>query len=191
MIILLILSNFIKTMVKIDQYLNKRALIVGDVNSGKTDRTLELLQLFLKAGYAQKIAVLDLAPGTVQGIGGKMEPPPDQSLLYLTATISAPRLMGKDANHTRQLAQQNARTMETLFKKLVQKQPEILFVNDVTLYLQAGHLQRLLEILNTTSTQIINAYYGTTFADSELTRRERKLTEDLMKTCDHVITMKN
>jgi len=42
---------------------------------------------------------------------------------------------------------------------------------------------------DTTSTQIVNAYYGNTFADSELTRREKNWTEDLMKICDKIITM--
>lgn len=173
----------------IENYLGRRTIIVGDVNTGKTVRTLEILHLFLTAGYAPKIAVLDLAPDTVRRVGGKMKPPPDEPLLYLTASISAPRLTGKDEDHTRQLAEENARTIETLFVKFQRQKREILFVNDATLYLQAGHLKRFVEILDTTSTQIINAYYGNAFTDSELTRREKKLTEDLMKICDQVITM--
>jgi protein-tyrosine-phosphatase len=42
---------------------------------------------------------------------------------------------------------------------------------------------------DTTSTQIVSAYYGNTFADSELAQREKKLTEDLIKICDRIITM--
>ena len=174
---------------KINQYLKRRTLIVGDINSGKTARTFEILQLFLNEGYAKKIAILDLAPGSIRGFGGKMEPPLDEPLIYLTTSISAPRLMGKDEDHTRQLAEENAQTIERLFTKFHRQKKEILFVNDATLYLQAGHFKRFLEILDTTSTQIINAYYGNIFTDSELTRRERKLTENLMKTCDQVITM--
>ncbi len=176
-------------MVKIDQYLNKRTLIVGDVNSGKTAQTFEILQMFLKKGYAKKIAILDMGTNPIRGIGGKMLPPPDVPIFYLTSFISAPRLMGKDSNHIRKLAEENARSIERLFETFQQKHREIIFVNDATLYLQAGHLERFLEILNTASTQIINAYYGDAFSDSELTRREKKLTEALMKTCYHIIKL--
>jgi len=173
----------------IEEYIDRRTLIVGDVNSGKTRRTQKILQGFLRAGYGKNIAILDLAPDSVGGVGGKMEPPLDEPVVYLTTAISAPRLSGRDENHIRQLAENNSTAIEKLFVKLYQKKKSILFVNDATLYLQAGHFQRFVEILDTASTQIINAYYGSTFADSELTRRERNRTEDLMKICDNIITM--
>ncbi len=174
---------------KIDHYMGRRTIIVGDVNSGKTAQTLKILNLFLQKGYAKEIAILDLAPDAIRGIGGKMEPPPDEPLLYLTASIFAPRLTGKDEYHSLQLAEKNTRAIEKLFKNFHRQKRAILFVNDTTLYLQAGDFQRFVKILDTTSTQIVNAYYGDTFLDSELTRREKKLTEDLMKICDQIIKM--
>ena len=173
----------------INHYMNRRTIIVGDVNSGKTSQTLNILKLFLKAGHAKKIAILDLAPGNIQGIGGKMEPPLDEPLLYLTTSILAPRLTGKDKYHTLKLAEKNATAIEKLFAKFYRQKREILFVNDVTLYLQAGDFERCIKILDTTSTHIINAYYGHTFSDSELTRREKNLTEELMKLCDQIIEL--
>ena len=170
-----------KWMDNILKYLNKRTLIVGDVNSGKTFFTLEILQAFLEAGYAEDIAILDLAPNPIRGIGGKMQIPPDCPLLYLTASISAPRLMGKNEAHTLELAEENAHQAEMLFMKFQQQKREILFVNDATLYLQAGSMECFLDMLDAASTQIINAYYGNIFADSALTRREKQLTERLMK----------
>ena len=145
--------------------------------------------MFLKAGYAKKISILDLAPGSKGGIGMKMTPPSNTDLFYLTSSISAPRLSGKDEDQTKKLAKENAKIIENLFIKLNRQRREILFVNDVTLYLHAGRFNQIVKILDSASTQIINAYYGKTFADSELTRRERKLTQDLMKICDRVITM--
>ena len=173
----------------IEEYIDRRTLIAGDVNSGKTDRTLKILQRFLRAEYGKNIAVLDLAPDSVRGVGGKMEPPLDESLVYLTTSISAPRLTGRSENHIRQLAENNSTAIEKLFVKLHQQKRTVLFVNDATLYLQAGDFKRFVEILDTASTQIVNAYYGNTFADSELTQREKKLTEDLMKICDRIIKM--
>ncbi len=173
----------------IDHYMNRRTIIVGDVNSGKTSQTLSILKLFLKAGHAGKIAILDLAPGNIQGIGGKMKPPLGEPLLYLTTSILAPRLTGKNEDHTLKLAEKNATAIEKLFTKFYRQKREILFVNDVTLYFQAGDFERFTKILDITSTHIINAYYGHAFSDSELTRREKKLTEALMKLCDQIIEM--
>lgn len=173
----------------IEEYMDRRTLIAGDVNSGKTGRTMKILQCFLREGSGKNIAVLDLAPDSVRGVGGKMEPPPDEPLVYLTTSISAPRLTGRNENNIRQLAENNSTAIEKLFVKLYQQKRAILFVNDATLYLQAGHFQRFVEILDTASTQIINAYYGNTFADSKLTQREKNRTEDLMKICDKVIKM--
>lgn len=173
----------------IDHYMNRRTIIVGDVNSGKTSYTLNILKLFLKTGHAGKIAILDLAPDNIQGIGGKMEPPQDESLLYLTTSILAPRLTGKDEHHILKLAEKNATNIEKLFTIYFRQKREILFVNDVTLYFQAGDFEHFIKILDTASTHIINAYYGHTFYDSELTRREKNLTEKLMKLCDQIIEM--
>jgi hypothetical protein len=171
----------------IGHYLNRRTIIVGDVNSGKTTLTTGILEHFLNAGYGPQIAVLDLSPKPVQGIGGKLSLASDTSVLYLTAHIHAPRLMGTDAAHTLRLAEENARTIETLFEKFTCQPRDILFVNDATLYLQSGSLTLFLETLSVSSTHIINCYYGHTFADSELTQRERELTDTLITWSDEVI----
>jgi hypothetical protein len=173
----------------IQEYIDRRTLIVGDVNSGKTDQTLKILQRFLRAGHGENIAILDLAPESVRGVGGKMKPPLGEPLVYLTTSISAPRLTGRNENHIQQLAEKNSTAIEKLFVKFCQQKRAILFVNDATLYLQSGHFKRFVEILDNASTQIINAYYGNTFTDSELSQREKDLTEDLMKICDKIITM--
>ena len=81
------------------------------------------------------------------------------------------------------------KSIDELFSEFYRLEREILFVNDVTLYFQAGIFKRFKKILDTTSTHIINAYCGHTFSDSELTRREKSLTETLMKLCDQIIEM--
>jgi len=171
----------------IQQYLNKCTLILGDVKSGKTARTKEILRAFIQAGYMDRIAVIDIAPDMNGGIGGKMTPPANASLLYLTTTIAAPRLTGVDEAHVFRLAAENARAIEALFDTLQHQPKEILFINDASLYLQAGEFDTFLTALDTASTRIINAYYGSTFADSALTRREKHLIEALMKICDIII----
>ena len=95
--------------------------------------------------------------------------------------------MGKNETHTRELARDNAQTIETLFVDLERHSRDVLFINDLTLYLQAGNIDRILNVLQNSATTIINAYYGNSFSDSELTRRERQLTEIIMKNSDSVI----
>lgn len=174
----------------IQSYLNRRTLILGEVKAGKTARTLEILHAFIRAGYANRIAVIDMAPEKVGGIGGKMTPPAEAPVFYLTTTIAAPRLTGIDEADVRRLARRNARAIEALFDPLRRQPKEILFVNDASLYLQAGALDTFLSLLATASTQIVNAYFGVTFKDSALTRREKRLTEALMKTCDQIIDLR-
>ncbi len=175
----------------LDSLLNRQTVIAGDVNSGKTTLTTVILEQFVQAGYGQQIAVLDLSPDPVRGIGGKLSLGSDSPVLYLTAHISAPRLMGKDAAHTLRLANENARAIEGLFEEFKGQRREILFVNDATLYLQSGNLALFLETLSMSSTRIINAYHGNTFADSELTRRERRLTDALIAVSDTLIRCPN
>ena len=173
----------------IRQYINRRTLIVGDVNTGKTKKTVEILTAFVEAGHAGDIAVLDLSPDPVAGVGGKMKLPQDPPLLYLTASIHAPRMTGRDARHMRQLAHENARVIEAMCVRLLGVAKTIIFVNDATLYLHAGDLKRFWDILKPFPTQIINAFWGDRFADSALTRREKQLTQSLMAGCDNVISL--
>jgi len=170
-------------------YLNRRTLILGEVKAGKTARTLEILHAFIRAGYADRIAVIDMAPEMIGGVGGKLSLPADMPVLYLTTAIAAPRLTGVDEADIHRLARQNALAVETLFAELRRQPKEILFVNDASLYLQAGDPDMFLSILATASTQIVNTYFGGTFKDSALTRREKRLTEALMKTCDRIIAL--
>ena len=202
----------------IRRYLNRRTLISGEVKSGKTARTLEILQEFIEAGYANRIAVIDMAgPNAAPGLNPTQGPWPGRSasdrtwapmasssgsrwrvggvkvatppVLYLTTTVAAPRLTGVDEPHVRRLARQNACAIEALFAVLRRQPKDILFVNDASLYLQAGDLSVFLSLLGTASTQIINAYFGGTFKDSALTQREKRLTAALMKTCDQIINV--
>ena len=173
----------------VSQYLGHQTVLAGAVNSGKTTQTAAIVEQFLRAGYGANIALLDLAPNQVSGIGGKLCFDKIAQVVYLTDEILAPRLMGRDADHTLELATHNARTIEKLFAELESHGRDILFINDVTLYLQAGNINILLGFLENFSTKIINAYYGHSFDDSELSQRERQLTDFLMDKSDAVILL--
>ena len=174
-------------MIDIAAYLNKQTLILGDVRSGKTEMTRRLLDAFTRAGHGGRTGVLDLAPNRILGVGGKLRPPAGSPVRYLTTAIQAPRLTGESHADMMRMAAQNARRIEDLFVQLEKTRAEILFVNDATLYLHAGDPSRFDAILSLAATRIVNAYYGRTFADSALTRRETRLVEKLRMKSDRVI----
>jgi predicted ATP-dependent endonuclease of OLD family len=175
-------------MIDIKNFLNKRTVIIGDVNSGKTQYTLDIIREFLTSDISD-IAILDLAPEKVREIGGKMILPETPEILYMTTDIVAPRLTGRNDEEIQMLARKNRQAIEKLFDAYLQSPRDIIVVNDVTLYLHAGTIDRLTELLSTASTQVVNAYCGTSFAESPLTRKERESVDLLLQTCDCVIEL--
>jgi len=172
----------------IDSFKGKQTLIVGDINTGKTARTVEILRHYINAGWGPHITIIDLAPDLIKGVGGKMRVPDIKGLQYLTASIVAPRLTAVDEDQAQTLAHANARTIDGLFEQFRGHPSKILFVNDASLYLQAGGMKRFQKIMDKAETIIINAYLGSAFPDSALTRREKKMVLKLIELCDRIIT---
>jgi hypothetical protein len=171
-----------------NDYRGRCTLILGDVNSGKTRLTAEIVAAFIAAGHAARIAIVDLAPDRTGAVGGKLVPP-DPPVRYLTCPILAPRLTGRNDDEIQALAEANAARIEPLFEELWADPPSILVVNDATLYLQAGSPRRFLTLLGSAATAVVNAYCGAHFAEGPLSRRERELTADLTRRCDRVIRL--
>jgi len=166
-------------------FLGLRTLIVGDVNTGKTSY-LQLLLLECRGRGA--IVILDMAPEKIGEVGGKIRVPSGSDIHYFTTVIRPPRLSATDDDEARRIAMDNVGMIEkNLFKKAEALSAQILIINDVSLYLQMGDLDRLLGILEKYSTVVMNGYMGNTFQDSVLTRRERKNMEGLITFCDQVI----
>ncbi len=162
-----------------------KTLIVGDVNTGKTAYTRLLL---MECRGGQTILILDMAPEAVRGIGGKMSVPAAPDIHYATTQILPPRLTGKDASDSLRIASENAARIERdLLAKAEQTSADVLIINDVSLYLQAGSLDRLIRAIERFSTVIMNGYMGQSFPEGPLTRRERKQMTRLMERCDQVI----
>jgi len=169
-----------------DDIRGQKTIIVGDVNTGKTFYTLKILDALEERDYPS-VAVIDCATEAVRGIGGKMEGAERSGILYLTTEIAAPRLMGTSDEEIFALATGNARAIETIFDSYLADPREILFINDVTLYLQAGSVDRLIEVMESAGTLVMNAYRGTSFQDSALSRRERRLLGEIMQRCHRVV----
>ena len=168
------------------EFRNKKTIILGEVNTGKTAYLDEILNRFLEEGEAD-ITVIDMAPDSVRGIGGKMSKAEICSTRYLTAQIAAPRLTGRSYQDAKTLARHNARLIEDIFAEYLENPGKVLFINDISLYLQAGNLDKLLTLIGSTPTVIMNGYYGFSLGGGELGERERENMNALRKVCDNVI----
>ena len=170
---------------KIEAFRNHKILITGEVNTGKTLYLVEILHRFLEEGETE-MAVIDMAPEPVKGIGGKMTVGEKDPIRYRTAQIVAPRLTGDTDDEIERLAESNARMLEDIFEVYLRNPGRVLFINDVSIYLQMGDLDRLLLLLHSTPTVIMNGYYGLSLGGGELGRRERQNMRALQGHCDRV-----
>ncbi|UCH06680.1 MAG: hypothetical protein JSV55_11340 [Deltaproteobacteria bacterium] len=169
------------------EYKDKKTIIVGEVKTGKTAYLSELINEFICQGE-DGLVLIDMAPEQTKGVGGKMNITEAGDLIrYRTAPIVAPRLMGRTTDEVDTLAKQNAELIENIFFEYLKNPGRTLFVNDISLYLQAGALCKLLSWLSSTPTVIMNGYYGSSLGGGKLGRRERKNMWSLMERCDRII----
>ena len=172
--------------------LGKKLLVMGDINAGKTTLCRQWLARLCAQGQGGRIVVLDLAPDIplalaqargLAGAGGYLLPPPDSDVLDLRTHLHAPRLSSAIEAEAEEKAAENARAIEALFDQLPPSGSgrDVLFINDVTLYLQAGFAADLLGNLGKAdfTTLVVSGYWGQRLGDSALSRREREQTRRL------------
>ncbi len=172
----------------IRDYLDKKTLILGDVNSGKTTLTREILYGFCRRGLGGRIAVMDFAPEIPEevlrrrglaGVGGRLDTPRGCGAATLRATIVAPRLTSLSEEEAMEKAGRNRKVIDDLFRRFESLERDILFINDASLYLQAGDLDRITGLLEKTGTAVVNGYFGEKLGRGELSRREREAMKGL------------
>lgn len=172
-----------------DDYLGRKTLILGEVNTGKTTLTRRILEALLASGeFEGRIAIVDMAPEIpealaeekgIAGVGGTLMPPQGHDVLYLGGHLAPPRLSSKTEAEAIEKARQNRRTIEGLFRRLDEEPREILLLNDVTIYLQAGTSEDLIQRLEPAATVIANGYWGERLGGGRLTEREKTETTKL------------
>ena len=173
-------------LIMIEEFKNKKTIIIGEVNTGKTTFLLDILSVFLEEGE-KEIALIDMAPESIKGIGGKIDNEKIDAIKYYTAQIVAPRLTGKTVEEVETFAQHNAELIDEIFVEYLKNPTKVLFINDVSIYLQAGDLIELLALLHSTPTVIMNGYYGSSLGGGKLGERERENMNALQNICDRVI----
>ena len=175
-----------------DDPLGKKLLVMGDINAGKTTLCRQWLARLCAQWQGGRIVVLDLAPDIpptlaqargLAGAGGYLLSPPDSGVLDLRTHLHAPRLSSATEAEAEGKAAHSARAIEALFDRFPQPGSgrDVLFVNDVTLYLQAGCASTLIGKIGRAdvTTLVVNGYWGQRLGDSALSRREREQTRRL------------
>lgn len=162
--------------------LGKKILVIGDVNTGKTTLCKSWLAELCQQGFATRIALIDMAPTIppelalkrgIVGAGGELRAPTGSAVLDLRADLEPPRLSSSSESEALEKAEHNAQRIETLIGRL-EPQRDILFVNDVTLFLQARSAASLIEAagFDARTTLVINGYRGERLGGGALTRYE-------------------
>ncbi|MCX8191893.1 MAG: hypothetical protein N3F06_03710 [Nitrososphaerales archaeon] len=181
--------------------MNKKVLIVGDLNTGKTRLTAKLLNEAVEGGYSNKITVIDMAPSpSIRSIYGKVGERLESYTDYVRFVnylkpdrVRAPRLEGRTSNEVLELARENAINIDKLITEFMLKPTEILFINDLSIYLHMGNIQRILQLLTKSKTFIANAYKGTSLKDdkgSGISKREEEMLSIIEKYMDLIVELK-
>jgi hypothetical protein len=166
--------------------LGRKLLIVGDVNTGKTTLARGVLQDLCARGLGARIAVLDLAPVIppeiaqargIRGVGGTLDADPASGAVHARPLLQAPRLTSASEAEAAAKAQHNLHLVEAAWDALPAR--DILFINDISMAVQAGRADDLIARLAQVGTVVANGYFGERLGAGELTRHERAQMEQL------------
>ena len=150
----------------------KRVVITGEVGVGKT----KLLASLIDEAASEpnlRVVVLDLAPevqigSEIIGASVKTYSRKLHHVIYLRpATVFAPRLQGRNREEVLDLAAKNASSIESLLITLASNPPDTLFIDDLTIYLQAGKIEPFIKLISTIRTFIATAYKGKKLLDDK------------------------
>ena len=161
--------------------------------------TLDLMQEAVGLGYAKNVTVIDMAPEVreVSGrrVGGKLGDVTaiPEAIRYLTpAHVETPRLSARDATHLLALAETNRFIIEPLLLEFLARPTAILFVNDVSMYLQGGPLETVVKLADASETFVANGYYGSYMAfdfGTVLSKVEREKMDLLVSRMDCLLRL--
>ncbi|MEM3826948.1 MAG: hypothetical protein QXZ08_05240 [Nitrososphaeria archaeon] len=180
--------------IEVDRILNKKILIIGDVGRGKTRFTAKILDTLVSNGLSKYITVIDMAPST-KSIGVRLLAYTESVKnvrYFFSEKIRGPRIEGKSPTEVIEIACANREIIEKFLEEYLNNPTEILIINDLTLYLHAGEINKIIDLMERTKTFIANAYYGDILSDdkgSGLSLKEKLLVQTLSKKFDTIIML--
>ncbi len=180
--------------------MDRKLLIVGDIGSGKTALTSRLLSEALPISDLNDITVVDMAPERRPfkgvAVGGRltdlMNHGTSLRVLVPARKLGAPRIEGRTADDVLRLARLNAQSIDKLLEMYSASPTPILFMNDISMYLQAGDSRRLLKVFASAKTVVANSYEGLALQDDRgagVSRHEREELAVLKHAVDMVVTV--
>ena len=118
----------------------------------------------------------------IVGAGGELRAPEGSQVLDLRAHLEPPRLSSSSESEALEKAAHNAQLIEALIGRLEPRR-DILFINDVTLFLQARSAASLIESagFDRRTTLVVNGYRGERLGGGALTRHETAEMSELEK----------
>jgi len=185
------------TKITLQEIVGKKVIIIGEVGSGKTRLTAELLEEMTKRFDPQDITVIEMAPSNIPKIGGTLSEYTSvvTKVKYLYPQgIRAPRLEGASKEEVLSLAHANRWAIEPFIDKFILKPSSFLVMNDLSIYLQAGKISKIMTCMKKAGTFVSNAYYGSRLSNdkgSGISLKERKLVDVLIGKSEIIIRLTN
>ena len=179
-----------------EEFVNRFTMIVGEINSGKTTMTQQILEVF-RRDTDRKVTVIDLAPeitpqdlkasNKTTAIGGGLQIPNSEGIRYHRPWLYPPRLRARDEHEAEAFAAKNLRAIDALLDQALLKDADAIFINDCSLYLHSGSAPKFLDLIRSYSTSVVNGYFGRFFSKSPISVRERNGMKILIRHCDRLI----
>jgi hypothetical protein len=179
------------------EIIGKKVLIIGEVGSGKTSLTAEVVQNLALFIEPEEITVVDMAPEAIGEIGGKLSNhlSLNSELRYLSpAEVYAPRTMGTTNTQVVEYAKRNKNAIESLLNEFLKNPTKALIINDITLYLHLGKLEKIINCVRLADTFLASAYFGVKLREdygTGISAREKQVVKKLGTHMDHIVKLKN
>jgi GTPase SAR1 family protein len=186
-----------RNQLKATEIIGKKVLILGEVGVGKTALTAKLIRELMLLVEPKEITVIDMAPEAIGEVGGKLSDYLSLSgeLRYLSPVkVYAPRTMGVPSTQIIKYAKRNKKAIDLLLDEFLKNPTKVLIINDITLYLHSGKLEKILNCIKLAKTFLASAYYGVKLAEDRGTgiyAREKQLVERLSTHMNRVAKLKS
>ncbi|MCS7126277.1 MAG: hypothetical protein NZ929_05130 [Aigarchaeota archaeon] len=176
-----------------EEFLDKKTLVLGEVGTGKTTFLIRFLEFLIENSYSRDVTVIDMAPSKNYGVGGAIVEYTDivLNVKYLRpSNIWPPRLLGRDKIEVLKYSEENVKNLEPLIEEFISNPTKILLINDLTIYLHAGDIEKIFKVIDLSRTFMATAYEGVKLEDdkgSSITEKERRLLNMLKKRVDNIV----